>query len=95
LLDAAAVGVTDGLKLAVNVGAMLVAFIALIGLIDVILNWGDQLIDGNLLKGEFVEYASVGFSPNKGEYSGIFPGSLKTLFGTVLRPVAWIMGVSW
>lgn len=95
LLDAAAVGVTDGLKLAVNVGAMLVAFIALIGLVDVILNWMDQLIDGNLLKGEYVEYASVGFSPNKGEFSGIFPGSLKTLFGTILRPVAWVMGVSW
>lgn len=95
LLDAAAVGVTDGLKLAVNVGAMLVAFIALIGLVDVILNWADRLIDGNLLKGEYVEYASVGFSPAKGEFTGIFPGSLKTLFGNILRPIAWIMGVSW
>ena len=95
LLDATAIGVTDGLKLAVNVGAMLIAFIALIGLVDVILNWADKLIDGNLLKGQYVEYASVGFSPNKGEYAGIFPGSIKTLFGTLLRPVAWIMGVSW
>jgi CNT family concentrative nucleoside transporter len=95
LLDATAIGVTDGLKLAVNVGAMLIAFIALIGLVDVIFNWADKLIDGNLLKGEYVKYASVGFSPNKGEYSGIFPGSIKTLFGTLLRPVAWIMGVSW
>lgn len=95
LLDATAIGVTDGLKLAVNVGAMLIAFIALIGLVDVIFNWMDKLIDGNLLKGQYVEYASVGFSPNKGEYSGIFPGSIKTLFGTLLRPVAWIMGVSW
>lgn len=95
LLDAAAVGVTDGLKLAVNVGAMLVAFIALIGLVDIILNWMDGLIDGNLLHGQYVEYASVGFSPNKGEFAGIFPGSIKTLFGTILRPVAWLMGVSW
>ena len=95
LLDATAIGVTDGLKLAVNVGAMLIAFIALIGLVDVILNWADKLIDGNLLKGQYVEYSSVGFSPNKGEYTGIFPGSIKTLFGTLLRPVAWIMGVSW
>lgn len=95
LLDAAAVGVTDGLKLAVNVGAMLVAFIALIGLVDIILNWADALIDGNLLHGTYIKYSSVGFSPNVGEYTGIFPGSLKTLFGTILRPVAWIMGVSW
>jgi CNT family concentrative nucleoside transporter len=95
LLDAAASGVTDGLKLAVNVGAMLVAFIALIGLIDVILNWADSLIDGNLLNGEYIKYSSVGFSPNTGEYAGIFPGSLKTFFGTILRPIAWVMGVSW
>lgn len=95
LLDAASSGVTDGLKLAANVGAMLVAFIALIGLVDVILNWADSLIDGRLLNGEYIKYASVGFSPNSGEFTGIFPGSLKTLFGTILRPVAWIMGVSW
>lgn len=95
VLDAATTGVTDGLKLAVNVGAMLIAFIALIGFIDVILNWADKLIDGSLLSGEYIEYASVGFSPNSGEFTGIFPGSLKTLFGTILRPIAWVMGVSW
>lgn len=95
LLDAAAVGVTDGLKLAANVGAMLVAFIALIGLVDIILNWADALIDGRLMHGVYVKYTSTGFSPNVGEYAGIFPGSLKTLFGTILRPLAWLMGVSW
>jgi len=95
LLDAAASGVTDGLKLAANVGAMLVAFIALIGLIDVLLNYADTLIDGRLLGGEYIKYGHMGFSPNGGEYAGIFPGSIKTLFGTILRPVAWIMGVSW
>jgi CNT family concentrative nucleoside transporter len=36
-LDAAAIGTTDGLKLALNVGAMLIAFLALIALADVIL----------------------------------------------------------
>ncbi len=95
ILDAAASGVTDGLKLAVNVGAMLVAFIALIGLIDVILNWADSIVDGRWLNGEYIKYSSVGFSPNSGEYTGIFPGSLKTFFGTILRPIAWVMGVSW
>jgi CNT family concentrative nucleoside transporter len=34
-------------------------------------------------------------SPVVGEYAGIFPGSLQTLFGTLLRPLAWLMGVPW
>ena len=34
-------------------------------------------------------------SPVKGEYMGIFPGSIKTLFGFVFRPLAWVMGVPW
>ena len=96
LLDAATAGVTDGLKLAVNVGAMLLAFIALIGLVDLILNFMDGLIDGRLLGGTYQTYTgSGGFSPVNGEYLGLFPGSLKTLFGTLLRPLAWTMGVAW
>jgi CNT family concentrative nucleoside transporter len=39
VLDAAARGASDGLKLAVNVGAMLIAFIALISLINALLEW--------------------------------------------------------
>lgn len=87
ILDAAARGVTDGLKLAVNVGAMLLAFIALIGL----LNWGfsyfDKLVDFKLLGGEL--------NPANNEYKGIFPGSLETLFGTIFAPLAFLMGVPW
>jgi len=37
LLDAAASGASDGLKLAANVGAMLIAFIALVALVDALL----------------------------------------------------------
>lgn len=96
LLDAASHGVTDGLKLAANVGAMLIAFIALIGLIDYILFFLDRLIDGKLLHGEFIKYTNPsGFSPIKGEYTGIFPGSLKTLFGAIFSPIAFLMGVPW
>jgi CNT family concentrative nucleoside transporter len=96
ILDAASQGVTDGLKLAVNVGAMLVAFIALIGLIDVILSFMDKLIDGKFLNGVYYQYSGQsGFSPISGEYSGIFPGSLKTFFGTLFRPLAFMMGVPW
>ncbi|MBM3324084.1 MAG: NupC/NupG family nucleoside CNT transporter [Calditrichaeota bacterium] len=39
VIDAAAAGARDGLKLAANVGAMLLAFIALIALINAILGW--------------------------------------------------------
>jgi CNT family concentrative nucleoside transporter len=95
VIEAAANGITDGLKLAVNVGAMLIGFIALIAVLDVALNWMDALIDGRLLKGAAVAYSSGGMSPVEGEYAGIFPGSLQTLFGTVLRPLAWFMGVPW
>ena len=38
-IEAASNGITDGFKLALNVGAMLLAFIALIALIDYPLNW--------------------------------------------------------
>jgi CNT family concentrative nucleoside transporter len=75
------------LQLALNVGAMLIAFIALIGFVDIILAWGDRMIDGNLLGGALIAGTT--------EYKGIFPGSLKTLLGSLFRPIAWIMGVPW
>ncbi|MFQ5638642.1 MAG: NupC/NupG family nucleoside CNT transporter [bacterium] len=95
LLEATSNGITDGLKLAVNVGAMLIGFIALIALLDVILNFLDGLIDGKLLAGAYVTSAQNPFSPVQGEYSGIFPGSLKTLFGNALRYLAFVMGAPW
>ncbi|MBT7616629.1 MAG: NupC/NupG family nucleoside CNT transporter [Calditrichaeota bacterium] len=94
-IEAAANGITDGMKLAVNVGAMLIGFIALIAVLDVLLNWMDMLIDGKLLAGEYVKYSAVGMSPAVGEFTGFFPGSLQTFFGTALRPLAFLMGVSW
>jgi len=43
VIDAAAAGAADGLKLALNVGAMLLAFIALIALLNAPLVWFGQL----------------------------------------------------
>ena len=94
-IEAASNGITDGLKLAVNVGAMLIGFIALIAVLDVILNWMDSIIDGRLLGGLYTIYDSSGLSPAKGEYVGYFPGSLQTFFGTILSPLAYMMGVPW
>ena len=94
-IEAASNGITDGLKLAVNVGAMLIGFIALIAVIDVILNWVDSIIDGSILAGEYVKYETTGLSPAIGEFKGYFPGSLQTFFGVLLKPLAFLMGVPW
>ncbi|MDX1630285.1 MAG: nucleoside transporter C-terminal domain-containing protein [Thermoanaerobaculia bacterium] len=95
LIEAASIGVTDGLKLAVNVGAMLIGFIALIAVVDVALNWMDSIVDGRWLGGEHYTYQAVGLTPATGEFAGFFPGSLQTLFGTILSPLAFLMGVPW
>ncbi len=95
MLEAVSAGISDGLKLAVNVGAMLIGFIALIGLVDVILNSLDMLIDGKLLGGAYFEVKKSIFSPVVGEYAGFFPGSLKTFFGSTFRYLAFLMGTPW
>ena len=94
-IEAASNGITDGLKLAVNVGAMLIGFIALIAVIDVLLNWLDSIIDGKLFSGAYIAYKTAGMSPASGEFIGYFPGSLQTFFGTLLKPLAFLMGVPW
>ena len=71
-IEAASNGITDGLKLAVNVGAMLIGFIALISVIDVLLNWLDSIIDGKILSGVYVTYKTAGMSPASGEFIGYF-----------------------
>ncbi|MDD5629854.1 MAG: nucleoside transporter C-terminal domain-containing protein [Elusimicrobia bacterium] len=84
LLDAASRGVTDGLHLALNVAAMLIAFITLIALADKILLVCDRFIDGKILGGAVLA---------GGEYNGIWPGSLRTFFGSLLSPLALLMGI--
>jgi CNT family concentrative nucleoside transporter len=96
VIEAATNGISDGFKLALNVGAMLIGFIALIAVIDSMLGFIDGLIDGRLLDGEYVAYSvKTLWSPAVGEYAGFFPGSLQTLFGTLFRPLAFLMGVPW
>jgi len=95
VIEAASNGITDGLKLAVNVGAMLIGFIALIAVLDLTLNWLDSVIDGYFLSGEYIKYKTAGMSPAVGEYIGYFPGSLQTFFGVLLKPLAFLMGVPW
>lgn len=70
IIDAAAGGAAQGLKLALNVGAMLMAFIALIAMVNAIV--------GGI--GGLVGYPEL---------------SLQMIFGWVLAPLAWLMGVPW
>jgi CNT family concentrative nucleoside transporter len=64
-LDAVCTGAADGMKLVLNVVAMLLAFVSIIALIN-------------------------------GVIGAIFPEmTLQRVFGWILAPVAWLMGVPW
>jgi CNT family concentrative nucleoside transporter len=95
VFEALANGIGDGLKLAANVGAMLIGFIALVAALDSLMNFCDYWIDGRMMGGTYIEYAVKGLTPVNGEYIGFFPGSLQTLFGTIMRPIAFLIGVPW
>ncbi len=70
LIDAAASGALQGVQLAINVAAMLIAFIALVALLNALLGWVGGLVGA--------------------------PGvTLQAMLGTLLRPVAWLLGVPW
>lgn len=81
ILDAISRGTTDGLKLAVNVGAMLLVFTALMG----VANWmlGD-------LVGNATGLNSIIESGSDGRYKAL---SMEYILGNIFAPVAWIIGV--
>ena len=54
IIDAAAAGAGDGLKLMLNVAAMLIAFLALIALLDYLLGWSGNLVGANLSMGRLL-----------------------------------------
>ncbi len=88
VIDAAATGAADGLRLALNVGAMLLAFIALIALLNAPFQW----------LGTHAWGADPGSSLNawvSAQLGHPVELSLQTLFGWILAPVAWIIGVPW
>lgn len=75
VIDAAAAGAADGLRLALNIGAMLLAFIALIALINAPLTWLGDVTGAAAALGK--------------------PTDLSTIFGYLLAPIAWVIGVPW
>lgn len=79
VIEAAANGAGDGLKLALNVGAMLLAFIALIALVNyLLLGLGDLLGVNQSLTNNFGQ-----------------PLSFQLIIGVVLQFVAFGIGVPW
>ena len=81
VLDAIARGTTDGLKLAINVGAMLLVFTALIAVFNwITVDW----IGGPTGLNEQIS------AQTSGRYTGL---SLQYILGNLFAPVAWIIGV--
>ncbi len=78
VLDAIAVGAGDGLKLALNVAAMLIAFVSILALLD----WPIRSL------GEWVPIANWRSEMGYGAW-GIAP-----LLGLVFTPFAWLLGVA-
>jgi concentrative nucleoside transporter, CNT family len=83
LIDAMSIGASEGLKLALNVGAMLLAFIAVIAAVNYVLSG---------LIGEYTGLNSFVVSSTGGQFQGF---SLEYLFGQVFRVFAWVIGVEW
>lgn len=83
LIDAMSYGASEGLKLALNVGAMLLAFIAVIAAVNFVLT--DFIGEYSGLNGWVV-------STTGGQFSGF---SLEYIFGQVFRIFAWVIGVEW
>lgn len=78
-LDAIANGTTEGLKLAANVGAMLLVFIAFIAMINGIFNWIGDITNLNQWITQKTPYESF---------------SLELVLGYTLAPLMWVIGVA-
>ena len=79
ILDAIANGTTEGLKLAANVGAMLLVFIAFIAMINYGFGKIGQVTGLNTFLADNTPYTSF---------------SLEAVLGTVFAPLMWLIGVA-
>ncbi|MBO9203533.1 MULTISPECIES: NupC/NupG family nucleoside CNT transporter [Niastella] len=80
-LDALSLGTTDGLKLAVNVGAMLIVFTAMMWVVNELMGWLGGVTHLNPLIA----------SSTGGAYKEL---SLQMVLGYIFAPVAWLIGVN-
>ncbi len=82
VLEAISNGTIDGLRLAVNVGAMLLVFIALLALVNYLLN--DLLGDMTGLNAHIAALTN-------NQYSGL---TLQFMLGYLFAPLSWLLGVN-
>ncbi|MCH7402060.1 NupC/NupG family nucleoside CNT transporter [Belliella kenyensis] len=83
LIDAMSIGASEGLKLALNVGGMLLAFIAVIAALNFLLSG---------LIGDWTGLNAFVVSSTDGQFSGF---SLEYILGQIFRLFAWVIGVEW
>jgi CNT family concentrative nucleoside transporter len=79
VLEAIANGGVGGLQLALNVGAMLIVFLALIHLINLILGWTGAQFGYYTGEGDTIKYL----------------WSLEAGLGFLFQPIAWLIGIAW
>ena len=79
ILDAISNGTTEGLRLAVNVGAMLLVFVAFIAMTNGILSWVGDITSLNTWMAANTHYPTL---------------SLEAILGTVFAPLMWLIGVA-
>ncbi len=78
ILDAIANGTSQGLRLAVNVGAMLLVFVAIIAMLNGILGWVGDITTLNTIIAENSAYKLL---------------SLEFILGSIFAPLMWLIGV--
>ena len=79
ILDAIANGTSEGLKLAANVGAMLLVFVAFIAMINYFFGWIGEITSLNSYISDNTPYKSL---------------SLEMILGIVFSPLMWLIGVA-
>ncbi|WP_439130248.1 NupC/NupG family nucleoside CNT transporter [Polaribacter sp.] len=79
ILDAIANGTTEGLRLAVNVGAMLLVFVAVIAMVNGILGWAGEITTLNSMIASNTGYKQL---------------SLEFILGYIFAPLMWLIGVA-
>lgn len=79
ILDAISNGTTEGLKLAVNVGAMLLVFVAIIAMVNGILEWTGDITNINSWIANNTSYQKF---------------SLEAILGTIFAPLMWLIGIA-
>lgn len=91
ILDAACRGAAEGLKLVLNIVAMLIAFIALVFLINKLLAGSIALLDWTLFRIGIAEAEDFLLQ----QVLGGEALTLERVLGWLCAPLAWIMGVEW